>query len=690
MRKASAPLALALLVLAPVAAHAAAGAGIRAEIEMTRIDSPSISPDGRLVVWREARASIDRNAYDIAWFVAPADGSKPPRRFADAGEPTLLNGTMLARTPIWTSDSRAILFRKLAKGEAQVWRAEVDGNDVRQLTHEDGNVTDVAALENGHKIAVAVGRSRAAIALAEEEEKDRGTLIDASVDPQRPLYRGDWIDGRWATGRLRGAWFEQGGILPKQAPHLEILDPQSGMLRDASGQEQQVYAPPIKGFDKLGGEFVMVRAESGDNRGNVLLLGKGQDYHLVLAAPDGKEVARCTDALCNPSKVRSINWIGHRNEVMLEVRQTPNNSSLIVWNLADRSTRQLVVGEGLLEGGADLGDPCAAHEVVIACVAASANVPPHLVLVDPQSGALRTLASPNPELPSSEPHFAPLNWVDAEGRPFSGFIALPLGHSGPVPLFITYYSCAGYLRGGLGDEFPLRALAAHGIAAMCINRSAGFVGGGRNTEAYAVAEAGIGTIIDKLAAEGTINPAHVGVGGVSFGGEVAAWLAIHTHRLRALSVANVMLTPAYYWYNAVAGRDVAGVLRSSWGIGDPDHDRKGWRRISPAFNADRISAPFLMQVPEQEYRSNVELLSRLQRAGKPAELWAFPQEMHIKWQPRHQLAANERNLDWFRFWLAGEVDPDPAKAAQYVRWRGYGSPSQVRAQASVSIKGKSR
>ena len=64
--------------------------------------------------------------------------------------------------------------------------------------------------------------------------------------------------------------------------------------------------------------------------------------------------------------------------------------------------------------------------------------------------------------------------------------------------------------------------------------------------------------------------------------------------------------------------------------------------------------------------------------------------MHIKWQPRHQLAANARNLDWFRFWLLGEVDPDPSKAAQYARWQGYGAPSQARAQASVSIKGKSR
>lgn len=674
MRKVSAPLALAMLVLAPVAGKAASGAGIRPEIEMTRIDSPSISPDGRLVVWREARASIDRNTYDLAWMVAPADGTQPPKSFADAGEPAWLNGAMLARAPIWTKDSRAILFRKLEKGEAQVWRAEVDGNDVRELTYEDGNVADVVALENGDKIAVSIGQSRVAIARAEEVEKDRGTLIDATVDPQRPLYRGDWIDGRWATGRLRGAWFEQGGILPKEAPHLRILDPQSGGLRDASAEEHLLYAPPIKGFDKLGGEFVMVRAESGDARGNVLLLGKGQSYRLVLAAPGGAEIARCNDALCNPAHVNSISWIGKRNEVLLEVRQTPNNSSLIVWNLADGSMRQLAEGEGLLEGGGDLGDPCATHEAVIACVAASANAPPHLVLIDPQNGTRRMLASPNPTLPSSEPHFSALKWFDAKGRAFTGFIAMPSGDNRTVPLFINYYSCGGYLRGGLGDEYPLRALAAHGIAALCINRAAGFTGGGHNTEAYAIAEAGIGAIIDKLAVEGTIDPARVGIGGVSFGGEVATWLAMHTHRLRALSVANVMLTPAYYWYNAVAGRDVAGVLRSAWGIGDPDHDPKGWRLISPAFNADRISAPFLMQMPEQEYRSNVELLARLQRAGKPAEFWAFPQEMHIKWQPRHQLAANERNLDWFRFWLTGEIDPDPAKAEQYARWRSLAQP----------------
>src|SRR3546814_4475586 len=27
-----------------------------------------------------------------------------------------------------------------------------------------------------------------------------------------------------------------------------------------------------------------------------------------------------------------------------------------------------------------------------------------------------------------------------------------------------------------------------------------------------------------------------------------------------------------------------------------------------------------------------------------------------------------RNLDWFRYWLQGDIDPDPNKADQYARW----------------------
>lgn len=44
-------------------------------------------------------------------------------------------------------------------------------------------------------------------------------------------------------------------------------------------------------------------------------------------------------------------------------------------------------------------------------------------------------------------------------------------------------------------------------------------------------------------------------------------------------------------------------------------------------------------------------------------------ELHTINQPVHRYEIYERNLDWFRFWLQGEQDPDPAKAEQYKRWR---------------------
>jgi hypothetical protein len=33
-----------------------------------------------------------------------------------------------------------------------------------------------------------------------------------------------------------------------------------------------------------------------------------------------------------------------------------------------------------------------------------------------------------------------------------------------------------------------------------------------------------------------------------------------------------------------------------------------------------------------------------------------------------RLASEQGNVDWFRFWLKGEEDPDPSKTDQYARW----------------------
>jgi hypothetical protein len=75
-----------------------------------------------------------------------------------------------------------------------------------------------------------------------------------------------------------------------------------------------------------------------------------------------------------------------------------------------------------------------------------------------------------------------------------------------------------------------------------------------------------------------------------------------------------------------------------------------------------------MQYSEQEARLNPELHARLSRSATPVELYAFPDEAHFKVQPVHQWQAMVRNLDWFRYWILGKADRDPAKAEQYRRW----------------------
>jgi dipeptidyl aminopeptidase/acylaminoacyl peptidase len=120
--------------------------------------------------------------------------------------------------------------------------------------------------------------------------------------------------------------------------------------------------------------------------------------------------------------------------------------------------------------------------------------------------------------------------------------------------------------------------------------------------------------------------------------------------------------------NAVRGRDFANVLRQSFDLGSPEETPERWRLLAPALNVDKIAAPLLIQLPEQEVRHAMELYGRLSNSSTPVEMHAFPEEGHIKTQPRHRHASHRRYLDWFRYWLQGHVDPDAAKADQYRRW----------------------
>jgi hypothetical protein len=63
-----------------------------------------------------------------------------------------------------------------------------------------------------------------------------------------------------------------------------------------------------------------------------------------------------------------------------------------------------------------------------------------------------------------------------------------------------------------------------------------------------------------------------------------------------------------------------------------------------------------------------EVFRGLQALHRPVDLFYYPNDVHQIDLPIGRLANLERNVDWYRFWLQGYEDPDPAKRTQYNRW----------------------
>ncbi|MDP9085235.1 MAG: prolyl oligopeptidase family serine peptidase, partial [Pseudomonadota bacterium] len=236
-------------------------------------------------------------------------------------------------------------------------------------------------------------------------------------------------------------------------------------------------------------------------------------------------------------------------------------------------------------------------------------------------------------------------------------------------LVLHYYWCDGYIRGGTGDELPMRPLLAQGVASLCVNTSAVHQVKQDPLANWKIAQSGLTTIVKQLARQGLIDRRKVGMQGLSFGSEVTTWMATQTDLLTAAALASGQLEPATYWFEIGKGKDYAEIMQSIYGLGDPDRVPEDWHRLSAARHADLMKPAMLMQLPESEAKWSIELSAKLARSSTPFEFYVFPNAPHIKSEPRQKLAAYERNMAWFAFWLGGRVVIDPADPGRVDRWR---------------------
>ena len=651
-------------------------------LEVGDLGNPAISPDGRSVAFRVERASVERNTYDTVWYVQELDGLSPPRRVADGGAPLreYVNGVVLPSPAVWSPDGRWIYYRARLDGRVSVWRAARDGSEAKAVTSDAADVRDFILDGGGRMLVYSVGATREEVIAAEEAEYDQGVRIDDTVMVAAGLFRSSRIDGRSATQRFLGEWFSSAPLLAGLPDRWKAVDLETMRTRDLPPSQLPVRPPTVSDLPRGLPEPSRIAVHPGDGRIAVLMAAENPDKELlntnvefaVLPDKQSLQPIRCVAELCRNRSITTIRWRPGSDEVIFTVTDYGKGraQSIYGWNVVTGTVRSIVLSEGLVSGSQRYWDvPCALSSSTLVCVAAEADRPPRLEAIDMESGHRRILFEPNKGLEEDIATAVPaklIRWTDERGREFTGQLFEASVREGkPPPLFVTFYNCYGFLRGGLGDEWPLVSMAEHGISALCINAIPEFRLDA--VERYDQGRLAVESVVKYLSANNRIDPSRVGMGGLSYGSEVTLWTLMHSAVVTAASVSAPSVTPTYYLFNSLRG-PFRKQLGQMWQLGAPEDTPGRWKEISPAFNIDKIRVPILFQMPEQEYRLMLDYALPLLRRQQ-AEIYVFPDEAHIKFQPRHKLAVYERNLDWFRFWLQGYEDADPLKAEQYRIWR---------------------
>jgi dipeptidyl aminopeptidase/acylaminoacyl peptidase len=305
------------------------------------------------------------------------------------------------------------------------------------------------------------------------------------------------------------------------------------------------------------------------------------------------------------------------------------------------------------------------------------NEPPRLWASDPTTGLTKELWNPNPQLSSIQLGQATVyTWKDQTGYLWHAGLLLPpnfvQGHRYPLVIQTHgFYNEHEFLvDGSFTTGFAAQALAAAGIVVLQMEDRAD-----RNVQPQdqesSLAVDGFESAIASLEKKGVIDTFRVGAIGFSRTAWYVEQALIHApHIFRAATLIDG-IDQSYMGYMLFdPGWSGAGESQEAANGGKPfGLGLQSWVKNAAGFNLDKVRAPVRIEALGLEsVLGEREIYSSLYQQGKPVDLVYIPNAQHILQQPWQRYASQQGNVDWFRFWLQGYEDSDPAKRAQYDHW----------------------
>lgn len=642
---------------------------------VSRVQIPliSLAPDGSQVAYLSVKGLPLENLYEITLNLQPADGQSEPR---------LLHRYHLPPDQVFDKDTGALLT---AAGQV-IWSP--DSTELAYSSHVGlGMEVRVRAIKSGLERVLVKGFDRIEITPTGSHVGIVTTTATAAetaggTEPQdlsilvKDGYRfyGPLSESRPHTEYLIQHWkYIWGG-----ATITKTQEPDS--LSYIGLPEEWVEAQVVKTPDTYTYRRTEIVSPSGAMAAVVENSARNlQDPTLAYRASqivvmDLRNKEQAPRILVTPERPRAVlrivGWSADGKELYY-VSVGPTSSSLNAVSV-NGIIRQIHKEES------DFSLPTASSEIsddrrILVLIRTTNTMPDELVKIDLQTGTSSVLASPNETFKTKAQPKVRFMPVECCGADFYGRLYLPVDYNRTkkYPLVFTNYVSNPGFDASTGDEVPILALLEHGIAVFAMNsREANILStsGDFRVEINRVVKPlrAMEWIYHKLADEGIIDTSKCGLTGLSYGAEIAMYGYWKSNIFRAVSVSTGSWEPVDY---VLGGIPYSKHLDSRGFALPADGTYTKWKELSAGLNVRPDLPPLLLQSPDGEEYGSVETWFRLRRIGLPVEWFVYAGEGHVKRSPANKWWVYRRNLDWFRFWLQGDEDPDPAKKDQYARWR---------------------
>jgi len=640
-------------------------------ITAVRVSDPRLSPDGRMVAFVRTTTNPATGKRNADIWVVPADGSAPAR--------LLIGGEQIDNTPRWSPDGRQLAFFSVRDGGAQVFLANADGSNVRQLTKVSGGVQPpLVFAPDGSSLAfvsdVSPDCADEACNASHRAAADKNPVAAHSLT--RLLYRhwDEWRDGiRHHVFVVPAGGGDARDLTPgdfdspptqqedeavtftPDGHDLVFVSNREGADREAWSTNSDVWSVPVSG----GTPTKLTVNPAGDAQPEFTRDGK---LMIVRAQRrPGFESDRWYLDVYDRSSGQRRTLFENPDLSVSEFRLSKDGKMLVFTATSDGSDNlyqvpiaggdpQLVVRGGSI-ASVSLGDAFAIF------AKSSLTAPAEIFRTALSGGTAQPLTSDNQswlkDVEFQKPESVTVKGAD--GTPVQYWILKPPGFDATKKYPVVFLIHGGP-QGAWDDAWSYRwnpsLWAAQGWVIVAPNPRGSFGFGQKFVDEISRDWGGkvmgdLDAVFDAATKLPFVDPARQVIAGASYGGYAVDWLIGHTNRFKVavthdgvFNLESMALATEELWF-------------TDWEFGGPATSpaaRENFAKWSPHLFAQNIKTPTLVITNELDFRvpvdQGLQLFTALRRNGVPSKAIVFPDEGHWVLKALNSNYWHETVFEW--------------------------------------------